>query len=606
MQLKHILKLSFLEKVIIFLILFKSVLLHAKEKTNHIDSLKSLTEYYHNNDSLFANTCWHIAKYYDELNKFDSMQYWLNIGSEKLSITDTQLIHFNYAAFQSIAYYYNGLLQLDLYESLKVLSFAIKLNDSILLTTGYNYVGLAYSNIGEYKNAIPYFYKGMPYAKQPPYDAKYLVTSKPHHLHGNLAEAYYNISQYDSAMVNAKKSLDLASQIYSKRGTAVAKNLIGLIFFKLNNFDSALTYQMKAYNDGIHFEEKDVSLISCAAIANIFLQLNQKMKALEFISQGFYLKKVNPEINFYFTKQFLSEALDICYRLNSTKEIQKCLEAINENNSKIGLMTDQQVERIIHNAVNNETRANKLSLLESEQKRKITSLGFLLVLIAFIATVIFGVMHFNNNKKRIKEISIRQSISRDLHDDIGSTLSSIKLYSELSLQEQLKNSTKSIAITNKITSICSELMSRVSDTIFVLKHESINYEKLEEKIKSTILDTLKAKEIQSKILLEPSALKRITMPYTIKNILLIIKEATNNIAKYSRAESCILKLEIKNGKLLLIISDNGDGISKNVKYGNGIANMKYRCEQMNGIFEIKSSYLNGCNIKCTFDLSIFR
>lgn len=269
-------------------------------------------------------------------------------------------------------------------------------------------------------------------------------------------------------------------------------------------------------------------------------------------------------------------------------------------------MTDQQVERIIRNAVNSETRVNKLSLLESEQKRKITSLGLLIVLIALMATVIFSVMYYYNNKKRIKEINIRQNISRDLHDDIGSTLSSIKLYSELSLQEQYKNSTKSIAITNKINSICGELMSRVSDTIFVLKHESINYEKLEERIKSTILDTLKAKEIQSKIILEPSALKRIIQPDTIKNFLLIIKEAINNVAKYSRANICTIILKDQNGKLVLIIKDNGIGIAENVKFGNGIANMKYRSEQMNGIFEINSSHHKGCTIKCTFDISKFR
>jgi hypothetical protein len=60
-------------------------------------------------------------------------------------------------------------LQLDLYESKKVMKLASLMQDSILLTTGNNFMGLALSNIREYQKAIPYFYEGMKYARQPPY-----------------------------------------------------------------------------------------------------------------------------------------------------------------------------------------------------------------------------------------------------------------------------------------------------------------------------------------------------------------------------------------------------------------------------------------------------
>lgn len=577
----------------------------AKQTNHKIDSLIKVSQL-NTSDSIFSLTCWHIAKEYDEQNKFDSMQYWLNIGAERLSVSDTTLLHFHYSAFQSIAYYYNGLLQLDLYESIKVLDIAVKLNDSILLSTGYNYVGLAYFNIGEYHKAIPYFYKGMPFAKQPPFDSKYLVASKPHHLHGNLAETYYKLNLYDSALVNAKKSLSFASQITSKRGMAVANNLLGLIYFKLGLLDSAYIYQNNAYQLGLLAKENDVSLISCAALANIKMAQSKTAEAVSFLKKGLKLKEEDPTINFYFTKQFLEDALSTYYKLQNQSGIQKCLELLNENNSRISRMTDQQVERIIKAGISNETRANELSILELQQRKKISnySIGFLLsALAASLLLLLFVIL---NNRRRSREIKERQTISRDLHDDINSTLSSIKLYSELSVQEQLKKSQNALQITHRITEISAELMSRVSDIIFILKHNEENYLKLEEKIKSFATETLKAREIIAKFNIQSDALKAIKGAENVRNLLLIIKEAVNNVAKYSDASLCNINLHIKTGILYLEVIDNGNGIVSNYKPGNGLLNMKHRCEEMKGTFTYFNNKPNGCYIQCSFKLSNIR
>jgi signal transduction histidine kinase len=594
--------------IVLFLFLVLTSVQHvfAREDLRELDSLKKALSQNPTNDSIQLHCSWLIAKYFDDHNQFDSMQYWLNTGKEKLSVSDTQITHFHYAAYQSIAYYYNGLLQMDLYESYKVLAIARKLKDSILLATGYNFVGLANSNIKEFEKAIPYFYAGMPYAKQPPFLPKYKVASKPHHLHGNLAEAYYKLNRFDSALVHARQSLILATAIESKRGVAVAKNLLGLIYNKLNVSDSAQEYQLQALEEGKRANEMDVALIACSALATMYHSNLNYTKALLYLDMGFKLKEENENINYYFTKQFLDDALFIYQKSGNEKGALKCLRWMNANNERINKITDQQVIKIIEQGIKNELRANTLSLKKSEQDVRLGNLKFMIALIAFLATGLLLILYFLYNNRRLKEIALRQQISRDLHDDINATLSSIKLFGELSIQEQHKKNAYAISITEKITQLSGDLMDRVSDVIYVLKNDNPSGDRILTRIKSIAHDLLTPKEIKPIIQIEEEVFLKMTNPIFIKNIFLIIKEALHNVAKYSNATQCTIALYSDDKYMILKIQDNGIGYSSTCKPGNGIENMKFRCNQMQGTFDLIGNPGEGTEVICTFSLSIFR
>ena len=81
------------------------------------------------------------------------------------------------------------------------------------------------------------------------------------------------------------------------------------------------------------------------------------------------------------------------------------------------------------------------------------------------------------------------------------------------------------------------------------------------------------------------------------NIYRTIQEAINNSIKY--AEASIINIEIMplNGIVSIVIHDNGKGFdSQQVVFGNGIANMKKRIEEINGKFSIDSNATNGTKI----------
>jgi signal transduction histidine kinase len=90
-------------------------------------------------------------------------------------------------------------------------------------------------------------------------------------------------------------------------------------------------------------------------------------------------------------------------------------------------------------------------------------------------------------------------------------------------------------------------------------------------------------------LINKSAEEKLVNVEARKNILLIAKEAMNNIAKYSHATDVTIRLESSNGHLLLEIVDNGKGFDESRHIGNGLHNMQQRGEDVGGELNITSS-----------------
>ena len=76
-----------------------------------------------------------------------------------------------------------------------------------------------------------------------------------------------------------------------------------------------------------------------------------------------------------------------------------------------------------------------------------------------------------------------------------------------------------------------------------------------------------------------------------RNIIMIFKEAYNNILKHAKADHVSVDIELNaNKELKIVIRDNGIGFnSELVKGGNGIKNMKNRVSRMNGNLTLQSS-----------------
>jgi signal transduction histidine kinase len=82
------------------------------------------------------------------------------------------------------------------------------------------------------------------------------------------------------------------------------------------------------------------------------------------------------------------------------------------------------------------------------------------------------------------------------------------------------------------------------------------------------------------------------------NLYRIVQEFIQNTIKYADATNVSISFSNENSKIILKLSDNGKGFDiSSIHFGNGILNMKRRCEDLYGDFEIHSES-EGTKICC--------
>ncbi|MNU79875.1 Sensor histidine kinase LiaS [compost metagenome] len=119
-------------------------------------------------------------------------------------------------------------------------------------------------------------------------------------------------------------------------------------------------------------------------------------------------------------------------------------------------------------------------------------------------------------------------------------------------------------------------------------------------------DTLlsRIESIRNKIPIPIDIQNKLKESYPLKSIELlnlyrIIQEAVQNTLKYAEASLIKISFEENQTGIHLVISDNGKGISPGTLDGNGLRNMRYRCEQIGGSFELHPEANQGTTIRCT-------
>ncbi len=197
----------------------------------------------------------------------------------------------------------------------------------------------------------------------------------------------------------------------------------------------------------------------------------------------------------------------------------------------------------------------------------------------------------------------RSRIARDLHDEIGSTLSSIHIYSSVAERMMHSDPEKTKQFLGQININIRSVMENMNDIIWAMKTGDQEGVLLSNKIKNLGFELLDAKNISCRYEIESTADHANLDIDLRRNILLIIKESLNNIVKYSQASEVILKINI-TGKLLNVsITDNGKGFDmETIQKGNGLKNIQYRVRQCCGNVNITSGHNAGTSITCNFPI----
>jgi len=200
--------------------------------------------------------------------------------------------------------------------------------------------------------------------------------------------------------------------------------------------------------------------------------------------------------------------------------------------------------------------------------------------------------------------NIRNKIAQDLHDEVGSTLSSIHIYSSVASKAMETDAGKARIALTQIKDNAQRVMENVSDIVWAINEGAIGGTTLEVKLKNYGYELLTPLNINCIYSIDKTADKKIANIEARRNILLISKEAMNNIAKYSQATEATVRLEFRDNNLNLEIADNGKGFDvSNGNQGNGIFNMRQRTESLGGSFLFRSENNKGTIVQCHIPLT---
>lgn len=218
---------------------------------------------------------------------------------------------------------------------------------------------------------------------------------------------------------------------------------------------------------------------------------------------------------------------------------------------------------------------------------------FILLSALIIAAIIYW-LYLYRLYQALKVERLRSQISTDLHDDIGSTLSSISILSQMSLEEVHKPQSDEMLREIKTNSLT--LMERMDDIVWSINPKNDSLENMMLRIQQFAGKLFESKGIEYEIVLDKEVKNLKLEMETRQHIYLILKEAINNLIKYSRCKKARIEAEMLGHALHILVWDDGVGFREHATNGNGLVNIRSRAKKIKGDLQIDSVEGKGTRI----------
>jgi signal transduction histidine kinase len=220
-----------------------------------------------------------------------------------------------------------------------------------------------------------------------------------------------------------------------------------------------------------------------------------------------------------------------------------------------------------------------------------------------IAALFMYAVHDIRVSRLLAVEKLRSRVARDLHDDMGSTLSTINILSSMARNKVEVDNSKTTDYLGKISEYSERMMDAMDDIVWSIKPSNDSMNKIAARMREFATNVLEAKEIDYEFAIDDSVYDVKLDMEARRDFFLIFKEAVNNAAKYSQAKHLEMRLTMQNKKLLLIVKDNGVGFDLAEADGNGLGNMQKRADQLNGNITIESQKGSGTCVNLTIPVA---
>ena len=227
------------------------------------------------------------------------------------------------------------------------------------------------------------------------------------------------------------------------------------------------------------------------------------------------------------------------------------------------------------------------------------TLYFRLSVFFYVAILLYAFFMYRL-RQRLKLQSVRNRIARDLHDEIGSNLSSISLFNEVAIGNA--GTTSQVApLLRKIGEYTQLSQEAMNDIVWMINARNDKFENIIIHMRTLAAEIFEAKIITLHMNID-DRLNMLKMEMDMrKNFFLVYKESVNNIIKYAECKNVWIDLVLDRSTVILRIRDDGKGFDlEHEVYGNGLINMQKRAEAMKGNLDIQSEPGKGTKVELSF------
>lgn len=560
---------------------FSLAIRYYREAANVAEAYKLYPDVY-----VIYDNCLNIYYYQaDYPNALEIAQKGLSLA-EQLNEKETEAHYNNQLGFiyqkqekadQSIKYY------------LQYLNLANEIHLRMMVADACNGIADDYLLKKEYKTSLGYSFRALNIYKKMKalpngYDDEKFDGNRKAYKHDRIAYTLFKISTAYKSAGDYKEALYYSTRIFDIFNDRKKRGL-GLF----NKFDLASYYinMGDIYRLLGNYKQARFFLDTGLAISRSILHREDIRDAYGALAKNFAAQKRYDSAYYYHV--LYTGLKDSIINEKVSREINQ-LE-VQRRDREITLLNQQQ------------------KLKETETERQTLRRNFFIGFTALIAVISFLLFFIQSNVKQQKlrlekQVAVhaeRQRISSDMHDDIGTGLSTMLIYINM-LKLKLADGADGPNIT-RIADLGTGLVDQMKEIVWALSPGNDRLDSLLLFIRQYFV-----------LLFEPLNYKlTIVFPTTIpdielegelrRNVFLCVKEALNNVVKHANADSIDLRVEIVNDTLIIRMHDNGRGLSAPLRgytTGNGLKNIARRMNLVKGKADIFTDH--GTVVRLELDL----
>lgn len=383
---------------------------------------------------------------------------------------------------------------------------------------------------------------------------------------------------------------DLKSASYFfHQGTQMAeKSGIVRDIIRLSNQEAYFLYRLGDFNGA---EKLLAASLPIAKKENLKIYLTEIYKL-----QGLILKTKNPDSGKaepYFEKY--AALKDSIYKDDLPRQFAEMQTRFETEKKEAEIKILQQKEQLA-----------QLKLEGQEREIEQRNLALVLAFMALIGLALAGFFYFKKQKaeeaekQRLAtqkaEEAERIRLAKDIHDEFGSGLTKIRFITDMVMEKAGKKSELAGLLT-PISKTATQLVDNMRDLIWVLHPANNTVEILVARIREYANEYLEDFGIETRFDIEEPIPNQTLTKEVHRQVLMVIKEALQNIAKHANANQVYIHIYFQPNATICI-EDNGLGFEPQLleTKGNGLSNMDNRMKQMGGSWELVTSPGNGTKL----------